>query len=645
MSRKFKDLPISEIIDLYQNQGISTTKIAKMYNVNSETIRNHLKRNGIEIKSKKDKGKKLDYSRKDNKINIEEMIYLYKNHDWLVYDLARYYEVNYETIRRRLIKNGVELRRHSESKKIAMNRKETKEKTSEVAKRTVDQRKKTNLERYGHEVAADAPHIRKQWEDKHEEKYGVRAPSRRPEAVQKRNKTLTEKYNTTNLMEVEEVRNKIKRNRWIEKSEEELNKIKEKSKASPEGQLSRSLNVKKNRWENKSEKELAEIFNKTLATWKANYDGLDNPLKHPNVRDKLKRSKMDKFINYELPRILDYLELDILNDEWNGALSSYTFKCRNCGYEFCQTWNEVQQGFNCLKCYPRTIGGYTPKAELELQDFILNELGITNFTKNDRSITYPLELDLVLLDYNLAIEHNGLYWHREENHNYNYKYHLDKLLKCNEKGLDLIQIFEDEWVFKKEIIKSRIKQILGLSSGERINPRDCKILEINTVIKNQFLEEFHLQGKDSSVIKLGAFYNNELVAVMTFSHGSISKGTKPTESIWELSRFCTNYNYHIPGIAGKLLEHFKRNYSWEKIFTYADRRWSNGNLYFKLGLNHVHNTEPNYWYTYGLKRIHRFGFRKRQDEPKEIPEWKLRLQEGYHRIWDCGNMKFELTNK
>jgi len=153
-----------------------------------------------------------------------------------------------------------------------------------------------------------------------------------------------------------------------------------------------------------------------------------------------------------------------------------------------------------------------------------------------------------------------------------------------------------------------------------------------------------MQGSDSSTIKLGAFYNNELVSVMTFAYGNPSKGSRKEEGVWELNRFCSNYDYHIPGIASKILTYFKRNYSWKKLFSYADLRWSDGNLYYKLGFQFEKQTRPNYWYVKGSKRIHRYNLRKRPDEPKDISESKLRCALGYIIIWDCGSLKFVLKN-
>ena len=179
-------------------------------------------------------------------------------------------------------------------------------------------------------------------------------------------------------------------------------------------------------------------------------------------------------------------------------------------------------------------------------------------------------------------------------------------------------------------------------SDKKIYGRKCTIEEISANIKNEFLDKFHIQGKDTTKIKLGAFYNNELISVMTFGQGNISRGGDPSKPlIWELSRFATKY--HIIGIAGKLLKYFQRNYSWETIYSYADLRYSNGNMYYKLGFSLKHQSSPTFFYLKDSKRIHRYNLRKRSDEPKDIPEWKLRSDEGYYRIWDCGHLKFVLN--
>lgn len=100
------------------------------------------------------------------------------------------------------------------------------------------------------------------------------------------------------------------------------------------------------------------------------------------------------------------------------------------------------------------------------------------------------------------------------------------------------------------------------------------------------------------------------------------------------------------GVASKLLSHFKKNYKWEQIFSYADRRWSTGNLYAQIGFELIGNTKPNYWYfaNGSIERRHRFALRKKSSEPKDITEWELRRNQGWNRIWDCGNLKYVMNN-
>ena len=79
---------------------------------------------------------------------------------------------------------------------------------------------------------------------------------------------------------------------------------------------------------------------------------------------------------------------------------------------------------------------------------------------------------------NLAIEYNGNYWH-SENKGRDSKYHLNKLNECNNKGVSLIQIFEDEWVSHKDIVLSKIRHMLKKDEKlEKVYGRKCMVKEI-----------------------------------------------------------------------------------------------------------------------------------------------------------------------
>jgi len=371
----------------------------------------------------------------------------------------------------------------------------------------------------------------------------------------------------------------------------------------------------------------------------------------------IKNASKEAQLNYIKTIILneqDQYNVEIKDPDSINIIGDLTiFKYTLCSTEYKTRFTYLRSGFGkCQKCFPRNTHKST--GENELFDFIKSIYSksiLTGYTKliKNPDTNRDLELDIFLPEKKLAIEFDGLYWHSECILNNPVNYHLNKTNSCREKGVNLIHIFEDEWNDKKEIIKKMLLHKLGESNKVKIYARKCYIKEIEPKEKNKFLERNHIQGGDSSKIKLGLFTkdHNNLVSVMTFSGKNLSKGTiniKDTD--WELSRFATDINYRVVGAAGKLLEYFKNNFKWTLIFSYADLRWSNGDLYNKIGFNFVHQTSPNYWYVNSQgKRTHRFSLRKRPDEPKDIPEWKLRHQQGYYRIWDCGHLKFEVVKK
>lgn len=315
-------------------------------------------------------------------------------------------------------------------------------------------------------------------------------------------------------------------------------------------------------------------------------------------------------------------------------------KCEN-GHVIEKRLDVIKRGNpGCSECMKKFSS-----SEKEISEYIKN-LGF-KIIENDRKIIYPYELDIIIPDRKMAIEYCGLYWHGEKRKP-NKNYHLDKLNKCKENGYNLITIFEDEWLNKNNIVRNRLKYML-CNNTDRIYARNCGITEISSKTAKEFVDNYHLQGYVNCKVKLGAYNEGRLVSVMTFSKPSISKGRKDQKGLsWELSRFCSSCN--VVGIASKLLSYFKNVYEWDEIYSYADKRWSDGNLYEKIGFDKVDDTKPNYWYFHtidkGLKKYHRFNFRK--DKLNKLlenfdggkTEYQNMLDNGWDRIWDCGNFKF-----
>jgi len=327
------------------------------------------------------------------------------------------------------------------------------------------------------------------------------------------------------------------------------------------------------------------------------------------------------------------------NTYWHGSV--FQFICVKCG-------NSFDSGYRYPRCYvcnPPSSG--VSDEEKELQKYIRDDLKI-NIECNNRKLVKRTEVDIYIPSMNIGIEYDGLYYHSELSGKKDKNYHIEKTFKLSNCGVKLIHITSDEWLNKQTIVKNRIKHMLGVTDSS-IHARLCDIKEIDSKLKNNFLNNNHIQGGDNSSIKIGAFYNNELVAVMTFGSLRRALGSEKKDNEYEMVRFCLS-DHKITGIFGRLLGYFVNNYNPLKIITYSDIRWSPdklNNVYVKNNFKLISQTPPNYWYMSGYKsRLHRFNFTKHRIVEKHggdptLSEWQNMQLMGYDRIWDCGSYKYE----
>ena len=340
-------------------------------------------------------------------------------------------------------------------------------------------------------------------------------------------------------------------------------------------------------------------------------------------------------------------EVDLVHGEGKyTVLSEYTasdkkveVKCNECGRTFIIEANSFLQGHGC----PYHNCNSSSK-EKEIADFI-RTLGYDDVYNNDRKTLNGKELDVLIPSLNIAFEFDGIFWHNENNKENNY--HLWKTTECEKNGVRLIHIFEDEWRKKKNIWKSMISNILGKTEN-RIYARKCIVKEVPTKECTNFLNNNHIQGWCPSQIKLGLYYNDELVSLMTFGKSRHFIGDGKME--YELLRFCNILNTNVIGGASKLFKYFVDNYSPNSVVSYADRRWSKGKLYDNLGFEFSHFSPPNYFYVIGDMRKNRFNYRKsilvqKYGCPEDMSESEFCKQQKWYRIYDCGTAVYKWFKK
>ncbi|WP_293787198.1 hypothetical protein [uncultured Pedobacter sp.] len=156
-------------------------------------------------------------------------------------------------------------------------------------------------------------------------------------------------------------------------------------------------------------------------------------------------------------------------------------------------------------------------------------------------------------------------------------------------GIRLIHLWEDLWLSKPDQVLSRIKSLLGRNT--RIHGRKTKIAKITKPVADSFLAENHLQGAVTSRYKIGLFERDQLVALATFSALRKMNYTENYKSA-ELIRFAVKAGYSITGGLSKLISFFAATYQPTDLMTYADRDWSAGEAYIKLGFRQTAILEP-----------------------------------------------------
>ena len=287
------------------------------------------------------------------------------------------------------------------------------------------------------------------------------------------------------------------------------------------------------------------------------------------------------------------------------------------------------------------------KAETEILEFVKQhyagevQAGVYNIIPNR-------QLDVYIPELKLAIEYHGQYWHSErmlEKANKNGKtYHRDKFLACQKIGVKLIQIFESEWLFKRDQVESRLLSALQLNT--RVGARTLVVQSISSSEAKQFLNSFHIQGyNQQGNVNIGLYDKTDLLSVMSFSKPRFANYE------WELIRFATKKGITIVGGASKLFSMFVNTYHPTSVISYGDFRYGSGNVYKQIGFSFQRHSFPNYFYykMNDLKLLSRNKFQKHKLlkllEHFDISKTEVEnmYAHGFDRIFDAGNAVYVWT--
>jgi hypothetical protein len=231
----------------------------------------------------------------------------------------------------------------------------------------------------------------------------------------------------------------------------------------------------------------------------------------------------------------------------------------------------------------------------------------------------------------------------------------------NTQNQRVIHLWEDIYSLKQDLIHARILAMTGTFA--RLHARHCIVKRIDMPIAESFLDKNHLQGSVKAKFKYGLFLKpqyvekylgisvyddveslagidfsinhrepsnhnpNNLVAAGTFSGGRTMKvGERAGTRSYELIRFASLKGYVVVGGMNKLLKAFTEEHQPDDIMSYADRDWSDGRSYEKLGFIKIKNSLPQTFHI-DLNTFHRLLVNRITDEK-------------YLDIFNAGSIKY-----
>ena len=316
----------------------------------------------------------------------------------------------------------------------------------------------------------------------------------------------------------------------------------------------------------------------------------------------------------------------------------------------------------CPVCNPIPFS----EAEKELAEIVKQLVGPVEVLLNDRTfLPSQKELDIVVPSKKIAIEFNGVYWHNSERKSTDY--HYEKLQECKGIGYQLIQIWEDDWIEKKDLIImmlsyklhcfSNLSLVLPNIESELLDTCFARNLTPKIISYHEssvFLDSYHIQGKVNCTFHFGLFdCKDNLRAVLSIRSSKHNARVHRQAGEWDIQRYATCG--HIPGGFTKLLKFAEKklkeqNVELKRWISFSSNDVSDGRLYKQCGFTMVNELKPDYKYVgnfTGWKRMPKERFQKKFFRTNTNLLWDESWTEmqaaeknSLYRIYDSGKMKW-----
>lgn len=388
-----------------------------------------------------------------------------------------------------------------------------------------------------------------------------------------------------------------------------------------------------------------EIQNKITTTTMKN-NGYTRPFANKEILDRatnqLKLEAWNNFHSANRPIEICCTIGEFLASRSPEATKIWEWRCKECNKHFFAPWANWRTR-QCPYCHPRNM----QTMEAEIYGYLVS-LGLCkDFVRNNRSVLHSLELDVYSPSLKFAVEFNGIFWHSvdtkvfDDCRRIDRTYHLNKTKMCEQFGIQLVHIFEDEWKHNERLCKSKLKKILCPDRLMHIDASRCSIkTDVNEDLKRRFFEKYNINGDDNSSIRYSLVFNGHVVAMMSFK-----KCRNGSEYQWNISSYCEMNSIVVDGGFETLLKKFECEHKPKTICYYADYRWEK-----KVDCLHSLAFEsfraPQLWWTNGDTRAYESWLtpgnasRVLENYDKSLSFIENAIAHKVYRIYDCGKLVF-----
>lgn len=352
---------------------------------------------------------------------------------------------------------------------------------------------------------------------------------------------------------------------------------------------------------------------------------------------------------------------------WHATIYSRTTKKSGCPY--C-SGRIIVPGVNDLATtHPTPNPKTTKRYQMSLTEMVQALVPGSTVLSDDRTVLPSTkELDIVVPDHHLAIEFNGIFSHSEqavfEKHAKPrpHSYHAEKTRETREQGYQLVHVWEDDWLHRRELVMRALAHKLHATDRlpdvlpdinplayERLYARKLTVRTVPGDVARRFWQDNHLQGPVNCTVNIGLYDTNgvlrALLGVGRKNHGS--RVSLP-EGTWDIQRYAT-LGVIVGGFT-KLLAHAETLVPVDTWTSWSDNDISDGGMYQAAGFTLDKRQAPSYSYvgrTTRWERVHRSTYTKQRFindpdlayEPGQT-EYETALANRLYRIYDAGKTRW-----